>query len=429
LTLSASQAANDAGAIEKISSAYTLTVSDTAANVAANLNALQTLETAIGSTKFSAITLTNGGTPSITLTAAQAANDAAVIEKITSSYSLTVNDSSANVVANLDGLQALENVIGSTKFAAITFTDGGTPHLTVTSAQYFNDANMESKFTGAYTMTVTGISVANSPYAYYNSNVTSFTISDTMANVQAGLAGLQVEAASGKLTSITTTDSGTPALAVTAAQLSSDATAIAKISSTYNELVVADANTTETLTGPGTINNIDFAAETQAVTINLSTGTATTVKSGTTYTYTLHNFEDIVGSAYADTFTAGPNGGVLFGESSADTYVLNASGIDVAKTTAADLNGATIQNFSVLDGIDLTTVAFGANTTLGFVENMNNTQGVLTVSDGTHTAAITLLGQYTTASFQDESDGGSGTLVAMASTTHLSAILAAAQHG
>lgn len=251
-----------------------------------------------------------------------------------------------------------------------------------------------------------------------------------MANVQAGLAGLQVEAASGKLTSITTTDSGTPALAIYASQLSSDATAIAKISSTYNELVVADANTTETLTGTGTINNIDFAAETQGVTLNLSTGTATTVKSGHTYTYTLHSFEDAYGSVYADTLTAGSTGSVMTGYGGADTYVFNASsGIDVARDTAADLNGTTIQNFNTLDGIDLQTVAFGANTTLGFVENMNNTQGVLTVSDGTHTAMITLLGQYTTASFQDESDGGSGTLVAMASTTHLSAILAAAEHG
>lgn len=94
---------------------------------------------------------------------------------------------------------------------------------------------------------------------------------------------------------------------------------------------------------------------------------------------------------------------------------------------AAHLNSGTVQNFSVLDGIDATNITYGGSTTLGFSEDASNTFGTLTVSDGSHTAAITLLGQYTTASFQTISDGGSGTLVALASTTHLSDILAAAQ--
>ena len=50
----------------------------------------------------------------------------------------------------------------------------------------------------------------------------------------------------------------------------------------------------------------------------------------------------------------------------------------------------------------------------------------LTVPDGTHTAALTLFGQFTAVSFQDLSGGGSGKLAAFASTTNLSAILAVA---
>jgi hypothetical protein len=255
----------------------------------------------------------------------------------------------------------------------------------------------------------------------------NITVSDTAAHVVTSIAALETQATGGKLSSITLTDSGTPVLAVTGAQLNTDASAISKITGTYDETVTADANTTEALAGTGTTNTISFTSEAQGVTANLSTGTATTVHSGTTNTYTLSGFADITGSTHADTLTAGSSGALLIGDGGADTYVLNASGIDVAQDTATHLNGTTVSNFTVLDGIDATNIAFGGGTTLGFSEDGSNTFGTLTVSDGSHTAALTLLGQYTTASFQDVSDGGTGTLVAMASTTHLTAILAAAQ--
>jgi hypothetical protein len=41
----------------------------------------------------------------------------------------------------------------------------------------------------------------------------------------------------------------------------------------------------------------------------------------------------------------------------------------------------------------------------------SNTSGTLTVSDGTHTTNLTLLGQYATAQFNLTSDGHGGTLV------------------
>ena len=92
------------------------------------------------------------------------------------------------------------------------------------------------------------------------------------------------------------------------------------------------------------------------------------------------------------------------------------------------MTGNTIQNFSVLDGIDLTSVTFSAHPTLGFSEDASNTFGTLSVTDGTHAATLLLLGQYAAAGFQTTSDGGTGTLVTLASTTHLTDILAAA-HG
>jgi chitinase len=75
-----------------------------------------------------------------------------------------------------------------------------------------------------------------------NSNLTTgISVSDTAANVAANLAGLQSLAAAGDLTSITLTDASTPKLALTAAQVSADATALGKISSLYAPSITGTA--------------------------------------------------------------------------------------------------------------------------------------------------------------------------------------------
>ncbi|OAF17572.1 beta strand repeat-containing protein [Bradyrhizobium neotropicale] len=70
-----------------------------------------------------------------------------------------------------------------------------------------------------------------------------------------------------------------------------------------------------------------------------------------------------------------------------------------------------IANLAVKVGIDLANIAFGPSTTLGYAANPDNSGGVLTVSDGTHSSAITLLGQYAAADFHAWSDFHGGTLV------------------
>src|SRR6267154_6832916 len=49
-------------------------------------------------------------------------------------------------------------------------------------------------------------------------------------------------------------------------------------------------------------------------------------------------------------------------------------------------------------------LAFGAGTTASYVANQAGTGGTLSVTDGVHTANITLLGQYDPAGFQTEAD-------------------------
>jgi hypothetical protein len=414
-----------------------VSISDTAANVNAALDTLQGL-----GTKLVAIALTDGGTPTLSITGAQFTADSAAIAKISSSYNLSVSsvlaanvstvggnshvtaiavvDTGANVVTNLAALQTQNAKITST-----TLTDGTTPTLAITYTQFTSDASALGKIGSSYNLAVSAVTAANVASVGGNSHVTSILVSDSVANVTTNLSALETSANSGKLTSVSLTDSS-PVLSLTGAQSISDSAAIAKIISSYKETVTADVNTTETLAGTGTLNTLSFSNATQGISANLATGSATTANSSNTYT--ISGFENLVGSSSNDTLTGSNSSGYLTGNGGTDTYVLSATGINAVKDTAAHLNGNTVQNFSTLDGIDLPTVAFGAHTTLGFSEDGSNTFGTLTVSDGTHAAALLLLGQYSAAMFQDASDGGSGTLVSMAGTSNETAILAAA-HG
>jgi len=67
-------------------------------------------------------------------------------------------------------------------------------------------------------------------------------------------------------------------------------------------------------------------------------------------------------------------------------------------------------------GIDLPDIAFGAHTTLAYPANAAGTGGTLTVSDGRHTAAIALLGNYMAGSFVAVADGHGGTLITQGQT-------------
>ena len=94
--------------------------------------------------------------------------------------------------------------------------------------------------------------------------------------------------------------------------------------------------------------------------------------------------------------------------SNAITYAGGAALILDASTTFS----GTVAGLAVGDFLDLRDISFiSGTTTKNFVEAGSNTSGTLTVSDGTHTANLALLGQYVTAQFNITSDGHGGTLV------------------
>jgi autotransporter passenger strand-loop-strand repeat protein len=82
-------------------------------------------------------------------------------------------------------------------------------------------------------------------------------------------------------------------------------------------------------------------------------------------------------------------------------------------TLQLDATGFTgkLKGFGASDRIDLRNIAFGSGTTRSFAAAPSGTSGTLTVTDGTHTIHLTLLGSYKTSNFTLSSDNHNGTLV------------------
>jgi hypothetical protein len=76
---------------------------------------------------------------------------------------------------------------------------------------------------------------------------------------------------------------------------------------------------------------------------------------------------------------------------------------------SASFSGKIAGQLAIGDVIDFADITAGASAKLSY--SGNNSPGTLTVSDGTHTASVALLGNYSLASFTASSDGHGGTSV------------------
>jgi hypothetical protein len=81
---------------------------------------------------------------------------------------------------------------------------------------------------------------------------------------------------------------------------------------------------------------------------------------------------------------------------------------DIFQGTSANLQGASISNWTTTDSLDLTDY-LGSKTSVSYAQA--NGQGIITVSDGTHHDSITLVGSYTASWFHVGLDHGGGALV------------------
>jgi VCBS repeat-containing protein len=92
--------------------------------------------------------------------------------------------------------------------------------------------------------------------------------------------------------------------------------------------------------------------------------------------------------------------------------VFNGAGSSEVQLDASTFGGQ-IQGMAATDEIDLRTIGYGLSTTGTYVSNANNDGGVLTITDGTHSISMTLVGDYRHAHFAGASDGHGGTLITL----------------
>ena len=92
------------------------------------------------------------------------------------------------------------------------------------------------------------------------------------------------------------------------------------------------------------------------------------------------------------------------------TIVFDGAGSSEVQLDASPFGGQ-IQGMTATDQIDLRNIGYGLNTSGTYVGDASG--GVLTITDGTNSISMTLVGDYRHAHFAGASDGHSGTLVTL----------------
>ena len=241
---------------------YALT--DSSANIALNIDALHAhlgliasitqtspAALALSATQLSADVdvLTKIGTYKATVSGVAAANVSTVLSN-SNVTSLAVSDTSADIVTNIAALQA--NIA---KITAIVVSPAAPLGLSAT--QFSADATALTKM-GAFTATVSGVLAVNVGAVLSNTHVTSIVVSDTSANIVANLDAIQklvaIPANSAKISSIASSDGQN--LIVSATQLASDSTALAKVKFSDISVTGIVPNSSQTLSG--SLGNVIF---------------------------------------------------------------------------------------------------------------------------------------------------------------------------
>ncbi len=232
-------------------------VSDSAANILSNLDALQTASLVINiaitntdaaplavtyaqwSADKTALDLVNTG---LTVSGVAASNAAAVLADSHVS-SITVSSSGAAILSNLAALQT-----AAAHITAITNTDAAP--LAVTYAQWSADKTaLDLVNTG---LTLKGLSAGNAATVLADSHVSSVTVRDTSAHIISALDSLETGAA--HISSIIVSDSDS--ISVTANQLTSDADILAKIDIDTINVNCSPSNSARNMSG--ILGNVSF---------------------------------------------------------------------------------------------------------------------------------------------------------------------------
>ena len=188
LPVSAGAAAGLVPVIAYFANGTSFSVSDMAAGVSANLDALESL---VGH-GLTGITLTDGSTPDITVTLSQLGSDATVLNLISSSFDYAINDSSSVIAGDLGGgvdsqIMAL-NTAG--KLGSISASGGvlSLSFATLTATGVDTDAGDALTKLVDTTIAVTGATILDfAAFTGLQVKPTSFQVSDTGTAIGADL--------------------------------------------------------------------------------------------------------------------------------------------------------------------------------------------------------------------------------------------------
>jgi hypothetical protein len=244
LSLTVAEVASSSAMLALITSSYSIAISDTAAHVQADLTSGSSgLVARVG--QINTITLTDGGTPTITLNIAQLAVDSTVLGLIVSSHNLVIDDTAANVRIDLAAGASSTILANLGAVTGITLSSGHLISLTEAQATYAGVATALAETSGLTTLAVTATTIAQIPTVLaLGISGTSISVSDTAAHVQSDLTGGSsiLTADVSALHTITLTDGGTPTITLNVAQLAADTTVLGLVVSTYH-LAISDTAT------------------------------------------------------------------------------------------------------------------------------------------------------------------------------------------
>ncbi|MBN8907530.1 MAG: hypothetical protein J0H99_13080, partial [Rhodospirillales bacterium] len=276
IALSMTQVDAASAVLALIGGSFALSIADTAANVQADLtSATPTLLAMLPD--LAGITLTDGGSPTITLTVAQIAADAAALSLIGSSWTLGVQDTAAHVQVDLAAGALSEILARLGRLGTVTLTSGSTITLTEAQATYSGVATVLAAIGNLGSLVVTGVAVAQiSTVLGLGIGSTSMQVVDSAANVQSDLTGAGTLLTNvSQVSAITLTDV-TPIITLTIAQVSADNAVLARIGMPWH-LAIADtaAHLQSDLAAGATSELLGHAAVLSGVT--LTSGTSITL--------------------------------------------------------------------------------------------------------------------------------------------------------
>lgn len=401
-------------------------VADTASEVGGDLNAL---ETVAAQGELMSIVLTDPSTPTLSVQAGTLINDAAAVGAISGAYhlsvtgalkalqatklapttlahlstGLTIQDTAADVTSDLDSLQSLG---AAGQLGAVDLTDPATPILSISSVQLQQDAKALADVQTAYDLLLSGsIDDVGTTYLGAASVATGLLVGAAGLGLTGG--GTLNLGSSGKNSILGA--SSTAVLTNVAGYISGAGDVgdgeLTLINQTASVIAGVYAATLVVDTGANMILNAGHIE-------NVGTG-GTLVKSAV----------DNTGALVAEGGSLTVNGpvtgsgealiyaGTLDFTSSFSQTVSFKTPTGVLVLAQSQNYAGTVYGFSTsgTTSLDLRDIGFGNETQVSF--SGTTSSGVLTVTDGTHTAHIRFAGNYTSSVFSDGSDGQGGTVV------------------